>query len=685
MPLKAGPPTISNAKFEFLGNQLDKFDNVTYNIKLYMVSEADMIVNNFESEETVVIADTGVTTRVLIDDLEIKSFIGPGRSNKNRETQRIDFTLREYYGAGLLDQIFIASQQLGIKNYFKAPYFIELTFAGRDPETSSPDIEANALRWVWPIFIKGINTEVDASGSLYSVESYVYGNLAGTDDNGSIPKMMTIKGGTVREALYDLKNQLNVFSKGESVTNISIPDTFDITIHDELGSLKLVDSNITVENAKTSPMESDDRSIRSIPLDANMSILESVNRILSASPEYQAMSKNTETASESEVTDAESTKRLHRVFTDTKIISFDPNRGDYAKLFSFDVQPYEMSTLNVSPSESAANGKKKYSNLKGRRLIQKKYDYLYTGLNDQVIDFDLKFNFGWYVNMPSQAGLFTQHANASEGQHVSNMYYDFQRIQEEISKARLLVANAPEASRTSVASAQTNRIQSEINNSQLSGLEQEQLERLLARSVSPRIPETYPSTYNSNYANAQSTSSNTPDDKKADPTTRFVSDTIVNKKTLTNAYNQFPVSFGESRKNKSDIDGNRNVEGNKGAGRSYVNTMFEQAFSGNSGDLVNVEIEVKGDPYWLESKDGVEAQGSINSRTGQNSIVFTVQTADLPNEESGITEHTSSPFSGVYAVRQVDHKFEKGQFTQTLYAVRDARITASDIAEDLNG
>jgi hypothetical protein len=651
-----------------------------------MVSEADIIgTNTLESKETIVIAETGTTTRVLIDDLEIKSYIGPSRSNKNRETNRLDFTLREYYGAGLLDQIFIASKQLGIQNYFKAPYFIEVTFAGRDPATSSPDTEVRALRWVWPIFIKSIDTEVDASGSLYTVESYVYGNLAGTDDNGSIPKMMSIEGSTVQEAMTDLQNQLNLFSKGESVTNISIPDTFVVTINDELGGLKLVGSNITVEKASTVPLDSDDRSIRTITLDANMSIIESVNRILSAAPEYQAMSKNTKTASDSEVIDAEGTKKLHRVFTDTKIISFDPNRGDYAKTFSFDIQPYEMSTLSVSPTESLADGKKKYSMLKGRRLIQKQYNYLYTGLNDQVLDFDLKFNFGWYVNMPSQAGLFTQHANASEGQHVSNMYYESQRIQEEISKARSLVASAPEATRTSVASAQTSRIQSEINNSQLSGFEQDQLEQILAKSVTPRIPETFAGIYNANYAKSQSTSSSVTGDNKADPSTRFVSDIIVNKQTLSNAYSQYPISFGESRKNKSDIDGNRNVEGNKGAGRSYVNTMFEQAFSGNSGDLVNVEIEVKGDPYWLESKNGVEAQGTINSRTGQNSIVFTVQTADLPNEQSGIAENSNSPFSGVYAVRQVDHKFEKGQFTQTLYAVRDARITASDIAEDLNG
>lgn len=685
---KAGPAKVSNTDFSFIPNQLDKFDNVTYNLKLFIVAESAFITGDLakiDAAEQIVIAETGVTTQISIDDLEIKSYIGPSRSVRNQESVRFDFVLREYYGAGLLDKIFIASQSLGIKNYYKCPYFLEVTFAGRDTNSSSPDIEANALRWVWPVFIKGIETEVDASGSLYSVESYALGNLGQTDDNGSLSQQINIEADTVGNAIKELEKQLNINAEQEAVTSITIPDTYKITVDPQIAALKLVEDNTTTATAKSSPQATDDRTLRSIALEKHLNIGEAINRIISPSTEYQKESKNTDSASEQEVNDSEKTKKIHRIFSDAKLKAFDLGRGDYAKDFTFDIQWYEMSTLQVGPNESNADGKKKLDNLKAKRLVQKEYNYLYTGVNDQVLNFDLKFNFGWYVNMPSQAGLFTEYTSASEGQHISNVYANYQEIREEISKSRKLVANAPEATRASSASAETERVQQQINNSNLPDAEREQLERLLEASIQSRLPANQQGSYEEKYATAQGTTSRNTGKGSADPTKRFVSDYKVDKESLTTAYKQYPLSYAETRKDDTASQDNKNVEGNKGGGRSYVNTMFEQAFSGKSGDLVNVEIEVKGDPYWLESKEGVESQNSVNSRPGQQSIVFTVQTADLPNETSGIVEHTSSPFSGVYAVRQVDHKFEKGKFTQTLYAVRDPNITTADIAKDTNG
>ena len=122
---QGGPANVKNQSYEFSPNQLDLIDNATYNLKLYMIPEIDSINGNYDSDNKVVIAETGVTTRILIDDLEIKSYIAPNRNIKNQESVRFDFVLREYYGAGLIDQIFIASQELGIKNYNKSPYYLE--------------------------------------------------------------------------------------------------------------------------------------------------------------------------------------------------------------------------------------------------------------------------------------------------------------------------------------------------------------------------------------------------------------------------------------------------------------------------------------------------------------------------------------------------------------------------------
>lgn len=663
---QAGPARISNAEGGFAPNELDSYDNATYNLRLYMIPEADIISQNYDSDNKVVIAETGVTTQVLIDDLEIESYIAPSRRVRNQESVKFTFSLREYYGAGLLDKIFLASLDLGIKNYYKAPYFLELTFAGREANSSSPDIKAETLRWLWPITIRTIETEVDASGSLYEVEAYAYGNLAQTDDNGAIPKEINVTGKTVGEAVADLEEQMNNMASQEAVTNVTIPDSYAIEVDPEFAEMNLVDDNVTEAAGRNTPADTDDRETKDIPLDKNMNIGEAINRILSAAPEYQKVSKNTDTPSEQEVTDAEKTKKIHRIFSNAQIEAFDIGRGDYAKNFSFRVLPYETSTLQVSASEANADGRVVYNNLKGKSLIRKRYNYLYTGVNDQVLNFDLKFNLGWFVHMPSQAGLFTQYANVTEGQHVTNVYKEYQRIRTEITEARRRTANAPEPNRSDLSS----QVQQEISAAEVTEEERAILERLFQAVINPRLPESE----NTNSGGAGS----------ATASNQFVSEYEVTQEKLETAYRQYPMSYMENRRNDEDSEFSRSVESNRSAGRPYVNSLFQQAFS-TSGDLVKVEIEAKGDPYWLESKDdGVEAQGSVDTRSAQNSIVFSVQTADLPSETTGIVEHTNSPFSGVYSVYRVDHVFSGGQFTQTLYGARDPKITFNDILEDLN-
>ena len=478
---QAGPAKPRNNNIEFQPNPLDSYDLSIYNLKLYMIPEVDILNGNVDSDNKVIIAETGVTTQVNIDDLEIRSVIGPERNIKNQESFQFDFTLREYYGAGLLDQIFFASRELGIRNYSKAPYFLELTFAGRDRDTGVPATDLKSYRWVWPIGIREIITEVDASGSLYSVRAFHYGDLGTFADVGSIPKQITVKGETVGEAIADMQTQINKNLEYEAVNNVTAPDVYTFTVSEDIANLKLVDDIATLAPAWTSDFSNDgNRTVREIALDKNLNIGESINRIVSASPGYQTLIKNTATASSQDVTDAEKTKQLHRIFTDVKLTQYDIGRGDYVKNVSYIVEKYEMSTLQMSVSESGLDGKVKTDELKSKGLLRKRYDYLYSGVNDQVIDFDLRFNLGWYVNMPKEGGLFTQHANSVEGQHVSKVYYEYLRIREEIAQARKLSENTAISNPNNA-----QQIQQEIDNSNLPPEEREQLERLLNASLQP--------------------------------------------------------------------------------------------------------------------------------------------------------------------------------------------------------
>lgn len=681
-------PNISNSGGSFVDNPLDLFDNPTYKFTLYMIPEAEIITGKFDSDNKIVIAESGVTTRVAIDKIEISSYMAPGRVSQNTEATMFNFELKEYYGAGLIDQIYIAAKSLGIKNHQKAPYFLKLEFRGRDPVTGSPYTDLDNLVWVWPIFIRKIETEVSTSGAVYNCLGVIYGDIAQTKEVGVLSESINIDADKVGAAITKLQEYLNEAAKDDALLNATFPDEYVLEINAELANLKIVNDPSTASGRNVSnshdinrdtPTDSGEirQSSRSINLQKGISIHEAINTIVSSSNEYQVMMKNTESASDLDVTDLEKTKKIHRVFGDVKLIRYDIGRGDYSRRMIYNIQPYEMSTLQTSVSEAAADGKVKTNNLKSKGMIRKKYSYIYTGLNDQVLNFDLKFNFGWYVNIPVNAGLFTQYGATAEGQHISTLYEKFMEIREQIVAASKLVAEAEPGDRSQTAERKTAEIRSQIDTSGLTDEEQQQLDQLLKQAVGSRLPDDQQQAYEEKYAKNQATG--TSSKSSATPGKKYVSDFGTNTKITTPAFMLYPVSY---RSNRDDnIQTMHNVEQDKGAGRPYVNSMFEQAFS-TGGDLVTIEMDIKGDPFWLESKNARESDRSTNSRNAQNSFIFAVRTTDVPDETTGIVNLRNSPFTGVYGVRQVDHNFSSGKFTQKIYGVRDANISPSDIDED---
>jgi hypothetical protein len=115
---------------------------------------------------------------------------------------------------------------------------------------------------------------------------------------------------------------------------------------------------------------------------------------------------------------------------------------------------------------------------------------------------------------------------------------------------------------------------------------------------------------------------------------------------------------------------------------------FQQAFiSGNSADLVTVDLEIMGDPYWLvdsgignyfASAPSPTAQitndGTMNYESGNVYIYLTFRTPADINETSGLYDFSvagkDSPFGGIYRVNMCENTFSDGQWRQKLKLLR---------------
>lgn len=121
-----------------------------------------------------------------------------------------------------------------------------------------------------------------------------------------------------------------------------------------------------------------------------------------------------------------------------------------------------------------------------------------------------------------------------------------------------------------------------------------------------------------------------------------------------------------------------------------VAEAFQNAFLKNSADLINLNIDILGDPYFLvDSGIGnylapagpnsqITADGTMNYEGTDVYVYVTFRTPIEPN--LGITGtgglwnfpkgEIVSPFSGIYKVTKCDSKFSGGAFTQTLRLIR---------------
>jgi hypothetical protein len=119
-----------------------------------------------------------------------------------------------------------------------------------------------------------------------------------------------------------------------------------------------------------------------------------------------------------------------------------------------------------------------------------------------------------------------------------------------------------------------------------------------------------------------------------------------------------------------------------------VAEAFHKALTGaGSAELVNISLDILGDPYWLvdsgianyfspalEPGSQTTEDGTMNYEAGDIYVFLTFKTPVDINESTGLFDFPfagkESPFSGIYKVTAVEHKFSDGTFKQTLTCSR---------------
>ena len=150
------------------------------------------------------------------------------------------------------------------------------------------------------------------------------------------------------------------------------------------------------------------------------------------------------------------------------------------------------------------------------------------------------------------------------------------------------------------------------------------------------------------------------------------------------------ASGGRARPMKDPKLLKRPIQGgsDQGSAEQQVAEAFHNSFvSGASADMVTVDLEILGDPFWIVDSgmanyfakpnplnEQITEDGTMNYEGNDIFIYLTFKTPSDVNTATGLydfgKENKTSPFGGIYRVVMCENMFNEGVFKQKLKCVR---------------
>lgn len=581
------------------------------------------------------------TPEYFVDNFVMRSVISATPATGNSNAIKFEFDIYEPYSMGLfLQSLQNAALKAGYANYLdNCPYLLRLDFKG----FSDTGQEITSLKPKYFVMkLSGVKFEVDAGGSTYKVEAIPYNHQAFSDAVNTVFTDIAIKAGskgTVEELLVSGEESLcAVLNRNEqklvNEKRISVADVYEVQFpeksSDFISTQKLPITKGATKNVKgdsarkvikgtdvevntdfgnnpigkstfgfssgdggnfifkkegdvvdevTGKVQRDRMTIdpksRTFMFGQGQSLTEIISQVVLSSV-YAKNAINPPVNEDGFI-------RWFRIDIQIEFLDFDALVGDYAKKIIFRVVPFLVHHSIFSNPNSAPLG---YGQLE--KKIAKRYEYIYTGQNADILNFDIQINNLFYTGVNPSA----------EGNTASEVNPDQQGTAPEPGQK----TETPEGQAPETQAAYTGR----------------------ARPL-------------------------------ADP-------------------NNLKPKF-------------RGGSGVKDTEQMIAESFHNAFINGSSADLVNLDLEILGDPYWMvdsgmanyfsetnEPTDLINADGTMNYEGSDVYIYISFRTPADVDVATGMykfaVNQKESPFSGIYRVTMCENVFSEGTFKQKLTCIR---------------
>lgn len=576
------------------------------------------------------------TPEYFVDNFIMNSQLGGTYKTGNTNVTSFTFEVYEPYSLGLfLQSLQAAALNSGYPSYLNdCPYLLQLEFLGYK-DNGAVFAASEDLTKYFTIKITKVEFTVDQGGSKYKVEAAPFHHTGFSDVIQTVSTDIFITGEQVNEVLVSGEQSLCVALNTQQLQLVGktqdIPDLYEIVFpvnafdnvglepgannetlkamadpkkpvkqrippsqrnqlatnfgDGEIGKSSMGFSQTSggnylfnlegdVIDQKTGRIKRDFMTIdpkqRAFVFPTHSRIVQIIERIVQSS-EYCVKATKPENIKDGFV-------NWYRIDVQIQLLDFDQKRNVRARKFVYRVSPYKASVAKIKNPTSTTPGETKL-----QEIIAKRYDYLYTGQNNDILKFDLKFDGMFYAGALPRPPELNQNIANKDVNVAAN---------EQGTKAKIQGGSNPSSSTSPSGSA--------------------------------------------------------------------------------------PVKPDHSI-NTQSASGDKTVE-------QIVADVFNRSFQ-QSNDMVMVELEIIGDLYYLSDSgvcsnyftepgpnDMINSDGSMNWEGSMIYIYITWRNPLEPNlgttGKGGLFNFPDggkvTPFSGIYHVTNVDHKFSNGTFTQVL-------------------
>jgi hypothetical protein len=724
-----------NAPFNILDNELNKYDRYSYHLKLSMIGDFDsndpQIAEKIKSGRnysSVIVAESGVTAGFNIIDCEIRDALSSNFRTRTSITTEINFTIVEPYSLTLADKLYLAAEELRVKNWRMAPMILEVWFNGYTEAGTPFDTKSNeSIYKIYKLIITDFTSTLTETGTTYKIAAVADGNLGFRNAffmlpvgfnydssrqfaptpveqgrTGAPPAPFLRQGpGTVADFFQQLQDNLNAFYRearqptqarqvGQGSNELPLLIyRFRITYPDlasqQINFTPTSFSRRTSFSATTGGV---------IGVSRNTSISNIIDDIMSSlkDPNFFAVNEN------------DGRIRVPTVECRVANVGWDALLNDYVREITYFIgirETYrpipdpDFGRLFQNIPENARNRLKAQS-----KFVRKAYPYYYTGNNTEILSLNVEFNnlhvlpipFGGTSLVPpailgqvQQAGLANLRRQALETR--SRLTEAERAVQQR--RAELPITSG-EAGGRALEEAERRLGEAQRQFDETASAEQ----RLRQQGIGEIVPGSLPSGVRIDQA-TQAAIEASRLQLRTSRFQRFAED--LRTRTLAPTPGQLTY-FADAQ----DIVNTwtRAVAGNiNEPSRIAYASITAQIYDRLGDSMTEIDLEIKGDPYWM-GQTNLEREIDLNrvsqpgapipepitgaapaapragvlDRFNRDSMFMLLFRAGVaPNERTGYMDLKNNVewFHALYLGIEVTHIFREGKFTQKIHAIRE--------------